>query len=226
MGWRCTVFFLVFSFLSFFLVLGDRSVRGYGDNLVRGMGQSCHGDSPVRGDRIVRGVGQSCHGDNSVRGDRAVTLSELLDGGSCLVDDVLVVFIGEDGGRIADVHPPDLRDLFLLGNKVIVFRPGDEVDHRFLRVPLGKIGHGLPEGGVDHDLYRGLLPDLPDSGLDLRLAAFHMPLGKGPVPAVDVLDEQDLRVPVGFAVHDRTAGFFMLHGFHPTPLCDDLSLSV
>ena len=45
--------------------------------------------------------------------------------------------------------------------------------------------------------------------------------------AVDVLYQQDLRVPVGFAVDDSTAGLFMLHGFHPTPFsCDDLLLLV
>ena len=49
--------------------------------------------------------------------------SELLDGGFRLVHDVLVVFIGEDGGRIADVHPADLGDLFLLWHEVIVFVP-------------------------------------------------------------------------------------------------------
>ena len=55
------------------------------------------------------------------------------------------------------------------------------------------------------DIQSRFLLDFASRGFELRLITLHMPLGKRPVTAVDVFDQQNLDISVKPPVHDRAA---------------------
>ena len=138
-------------------------------------------------------------------------LPSFLDACPRLGDDGLVIFIGQHMTGVDDIHPADLGNLLLLGNKVEGLCLCQKVHHNLLGVPFGGVRNRLPESGVNVDLDAGFFPDLTLCGLHLGLVSLYMALGKRPVTAVDMLNQQDLNVAVGLAVNNGATGFLMQH---------------
>ena len=91
-----------------------------------------------------------------------------------------------------------------------------------MRVPLGKIGNGLPKCRIDHNINRGFFFNFPYCSFNFSFAGFHMSFWKRPMSAVNMFDEQNFSVSVRFAVYNCAAGFFMLHGIFLLLYFDDL----
>ena len=132
-----------------------------------------------------------------------------VDGQLRLFDDPQIVVIGAELARLLEVDPDVAVDLLLLNFDIIGKSAREEEYHTLADFAERAVLADLAEAGGDGDVESRFFLDFADSGLLFGLAVLDVTFGEAPVPAVVVLDEQDLGVLTCLVEDDAAAGFFV-----------------
>ena len=132
-----------------------------------------------------------------------------MDGQLRLFDDPQIVVIGAELARLLEVDPDVAVDLLLLNFDVIGKSAREEEYHTLADFAERAVLADLAEAGGDGDVESRFFLDFADSGLLFGLAVLDVTFWEAPVPAVVVLDEQDLGVLTCLVEDDAAAGFFV-----------------